>query len=196
MITFIALDVISLDHQAFVFINKTMSNGLFDAILPYIRIKYFWIPFYVFIASFIFFNYKDNKFIFFGFLILAMALADQTSSNLIKNYVKRVRPCNLEKLEYVTIERIRCRQSYSFTSSHATNHFALASYLLITLGSYLLIFRWPLLIWAGIISFAQVYVGVHFPLDIVFGAILGCLIGWICGTLQTHYQYKRRATIV
>jgi len=184
----LAFDIIQFDHELFLFINKTMSNSVFDFILPPFRNKLVWIPLYVFLAAFIVFNFKENKWIFFGFLILTMTLSDQTSSNLIKNYVKRTRPCNLESLEVKMIERIRCSNGYSFTSSHATNHFALATFLFLTLGSYLYICRWPILVWAAIVSFAQVYVGVHFPLDILFGAILGTIIGWVTAQLQEHWQ--------
>lgn len=86
------------------------------------------------------------------------------------------------------ILRVRCGRSYSFTSSHATNHFALAVYIFFTLGGYLRLFRWPILAWAAIVSFAQIYVGVHFPLDIIFGAFLGILIGWITSQLHGHWQ--------
>ena len=73
---------------------------------------------------------------------------------------------------------VPCGGGYSFTSSHATNHFAIATFLILTLG---LIFKWiklPLLFWAASIAFGQVYVGVHYPLDIFFGAILGMSVGY------------------
>lgn len=104
-------------------------------------------------------------------------MSDQMSSTLVKENVQRLRPCQQDKLKDQIILRVPCKRSYSFTSSHATNHFAIAAFLFFVLGSYLLVFRWPLFVWAGIISFSQVYVGIHFPLDILFGAILGVLIG-------------------
>jgi undecaprenyl-diphosphatase len=144
----------------------------------------------VFCAAFIFFNFKANKLIFFFFLILTMTLSDQTSSNLIKKSVQRVRPCNHIELQAQIIPRIPCSRGYSFTSSHATNHFALASYLFFTLGAYLLLFRWPIFVWAAIVSIAQVYVAVHFPLDIFFGGLLGLGIGSLCAYLHNHMQLR------
>jgi undecaprenyl-diphosphatase len=75
--------------------------------------------------------------------------------------------------------RVKCGNAYSFTSSHATNHFAIATFLSLTLGKRFKKIKWPLLTWAGMICLAQVYVGVHFPLDVFCGAILGMIIGWL-----------------
>jgi len=171
------IDVISWDHQLFFFINKSLSNEFFDLILPLMRNKYTWIPFYVFVAAFMLMNYKGIKWLLILFVIMNMTMSDQMSSTLVKENVQRLRPCQQDKLKDQIILRVPCKRSYSFTSSHATNHFAIAAFLFFVLGSYLLVFRWPLFVWAGIISFSQVYVGIHFPLDILFGAILGVLIG-------------------
>ena len=171
------IDVISWDHQLFFFVNKSLSNGFFDLILPLMRNKYTWIPFYVFVAAFMLMNYKGIKWLLILFVIMNMTMSDQMSSTLVKENVQRLRPCQQDKLKDQIILRVPCKRSYSFTSSHATNHFAIAAFLFFVLGSYLLVFRWPLFVWAGIISFSQVYVGIHFPLDILFGAILGVLIG-------------------
>ena len=171
------IDILSLDHQLFFFVNRSLSNDLFDWILPLARNKYTWIPFYVFIAAFVFMNLKKSKWLFILFVIMNMTMSDQLSSQFIKNKVQRVRPCNQTELKEDIILRVPCKRSFSFTSSHATNHFAIASFLFFTLAGYLMIFKWPIFLWAFIISFAQVYVGIHFPLDILFGALLGTLIG-------------------
>lgn len=75
------------------------------------------------------------------------------------------------------VKRVPCSNGFSFTSSHATNHFALGTFffLLFSFTAY----RFLFLVWAGVISFAQVYVGVHYPVDVICGALLGILIGFI-----------------
>lgn len=172
--------------QLFEFINSGLSNPVFDFILTPARNKYIWIPFYIFILAFVGFNYKENKLYFYLFAAMMITCSDQLSSNLIKNTVKRVRPCNEIQLEQVVIERVHCSSGYSFTSSHATNHFAVASFLFITLSRYLFIFSWPILLWAGLIAFAQIYVGVHYPIDILCGTILGIIVGYIFGTFLVN----------
>jgi undecaprenyl-diphosphatase len=82
-----------------------------------------------------------------------------------------------------------CPQSSSFTSSHAMNHFCFATFLYFTLHDAALIWRRLALIWAGLICFGQVYVGVHFPLDVLAGGILGALFGYIVAKLFNS-QYR------
>ena len=88
-----------------------------------------------------------------------------------------MRPCN-DIIFQDTVElRVDCGGGYSFTSSHATNHFALAMFIIFTLGKKNRWIRWGLILWAGSIAYAQVYVGVHYPLDVFIGSLLGILIG-------------------
>ena len=110
-------------------------------------------------------------------LIVTIGIADYTSSQIIKKSIKRVRPCKEIKLQEDLHLLVRCGSGYSFTSSHATNHFAIAGFLsLILLGNrrWLHFLIWA---WAASIAYGQVYVGVHYPMDVVAGAILGGLIG-------------------
>ncbi|MEY2901476.1 MAG: hypothetical protein RLY89_582, partial [Bacteroidota bacterium] len=76
-----------------------------------------------------------------------------------------------------------CGSGYSFTSSHATNHFAFAVFIFITMGQVLGKWKWAFLFWAGSVAYAQVYVGVHYPIDVLVGGLLGTLIGFISANL-------------
>jgi undecaprenyl-diphosphatase len=76
-----------------------------------------------------------------------------------------------------------CGTGGGFTSAHAANHFGLAMFLFITLRPILGNWLYLFFVWAAIICFAQVYVGVHYPFDILAGAILGCLVGWGIATI-------------
>jgi len=181
-------ELIQLDEQLFHLINSGMSNPFFDAIMPYWRSKYLWIPLYVFIISFLLINFKKaGLFVMMG-LFLTIGVSDFVSSNVIKKTVKRVRPCNTELLTADMELRVHCGGGYSFTSSHATNHFALATFLTIVLGAFFKWIRIPLFLWAGSIAFGQIYVGVHYPLDVFIGAIVGILLGFIT---TKFYQMTR-----
>lgn len=157
-------------------------HGSFGNVLfPILREKIIWIPLYVFLFVFVILNFQRRGWFFILGFLFAVALSDTVSSKLIKFWVKRPRPCHLEELSGQLDMLISCGGPYGFTSSHATNHFAISLLVIITLGKRIPQIRWPVLIWAALISFAQIYVGVHYPLDILGGAVLGSLIGWGVG---------------
>lgn len=175
------------DHQLFHFINYTCSNAFFDAVLPVLRNKYTWIPVYVFIISYLVVNYGKKSYYALLFLIVTAALCDNISSQLIKKNVERLRPCRNELIvEKHTL--VRCGSGYSFTSSHATNHFGISVFLLLLFRRFRKRWLSPILLtWAALVSISQVYVGVHFPLDILCGSILGAMIAFICFRVYQRY---------
>ena len=167
------------DHWLFTRINQTWTSPLLDAILPYLREAEIWIPFYLFLLVFITLNFGKKGWWWALSLIMTAIVSDLTSSSLVKNLVFRLRPChNPDLAETIRILVIYCPQSSSFTSSHACNHFALATFIYLTLRQTS---RWwgILFFWAFAISYTQVYVGVHYPIDILGGALLGCFIGFV-----------------
>ncbi|NNE30667.1 MAG: phosphatase PAP2 family protein, partial [Saprospiraceae bacterium] len=157
------MDILALDEILFRAVNVDGHNAFFDFLLPFMRNKYFWAPFYIFLLSLILVNFKKAGLLFVLSLILCVALTDNISSRLIKKTVKRERPCRQQSLSKDVKLLARCGVGYSFPSSHATNHFGVALFLILGLGSMWKWIKWPLIIWAGMISYAQVYVGVHFP---------------------------------
>ena len=168
-----------------------MANPFFDWLLPLMRNPYFWAPLYVFIIAFCIIQYKKMGYYLVGVLLLTVALSDLTASRIIKPYVGRPRPCNEITLVNDIIPRVRCGTGLSFPSAHATNHFAIAVFLISVFYS-----RWKAILpigiaWAGIISFSQIYVGVHYPVDVAVGTLLGTFIGLVCGkifkTLQPEF---------
>ena len=172
------LDLIhQIDTQLLVWIHK-LHTGFGDALFPFLRQKINWLPLYVFLAVFMVLNFKKRGLWFILFFILTVGMADTISSKVVKYTVKRMRPCHIDEIRPQLEMLIPCGGPYSFTSSHATNHFAIAVFLIMTLGSRFPMIKWPLLVWASLIGLAQVYVGVHYPFDIVGGAILGSVIGW------------------
>ena len=173
--------LIDFDKSLFRAINTGMSNELFDAVLPWLREGKLWAPLYLFLASFLWVNYGRRGLIVGIGLILSVGLTDFTSGTLIKKNVQRIRPCNDPSMEMQIIERVPCGSGYSFTSNHSANHFAIASFLIVLFGQTGRAFRYAAVFWAGSIAFSQVYVGVHYPLDALCGALLGTLIGSATG---------------
>lgn len=174
-----------LDYLWFYYIHFEWSNAFFDAVLPYLRNQFFWAPLYLFLLIYIFINYRIQRAILWcaGYLV-TFGIGDFISSKLIKPYFARVRPCREEALEDIIRNIVHCGGGYSFPSSHAVNHFAMAMFIAITLGGGKRKWIWPLCIfWAAIVSYSQVYVGVHYPFDVIAGGILGIIIGTVIGLL-------------
>ena len=183
-------ELIQFDHKLFFLINNSMTNPFFDWIMPLLRNKYFWSPLYLFLVVFFIRDYGRQGYVIILFLLLTFAFADMSSSGLIKPIAKRLRPCNDPEITQL-ISRANCGSGFSFPSSHAANHFAIAMFL-----STVFFKRWKwitaiAIVWAASISFAQVYVGVHFPLDVLAGGLLGSMIGYITGTIVLVIQPKK-----
>lgn len=172
-----------LDQNLFFAINHGLSNDFFDWIMPVIRNRYFWVPIYVFMIIFFIRNFGKTGLKILFFMVLTFAISDFSVSSIIKPSIKRLRPCNDPEINAVVTARIACGSGYSMPSSHASNHFSLSLYLILVFYK-----RWkwilPLaLLWAVSIGFAQIYVGVHYPFDILVGAVLGCIIACITAAL-------------
>ncbi|MBI9066373.1 MAG: phosphatase PAP2 family protein [Salinivirgaceae bacterium] len=178
------------DTVLFQLING-FHNPFFDWLMTFISGTLSWIPLY---AVLLFFAIKKEK-KYWWLLIIAISLliiiADQTSVRLFKELFKRYRPChNLELKMIVHLVNGKCGGLYGFVSSHASNVFALAIFL-----SWYFSKKWlsiSLLFWASIIAYSRIYLGVHYPADVVGGAILGITIGTLL-FYAYNYTLKRLA---
>jgi len=175
--------LIHFDQHLFHIINHDWGNPFFDAVMPWLRLPTFWIPLYLFIIVFCLWKYKKQGIVIILFIVATFGVSDFTSASLIKPYVHRLRPCRDPVVSKTDVERIECGSGYSFPSSHATNHFAMAIFMAIVFSKrWSRVWLWAIL-WAGSISFAQVYVGVHFPIDVTCGALYGSFVGWLMSRL-------------
>lgn len=168
------------DTEVFLLINKEGGNAFFDVLMPILRNKFTWIPLYILILFGFYKMYGlKNAGIILVFAALLVVVGDSLITDTTKHTVKRLRPCQEESLKDKMVERVGCGGMYGYFSAHATNHFALALLFSLLLKKR---FRWAtfaLLFWAAAISYAQVYVGKHYPLDVLTGTIVGCLLAWL-----------------
>ncbi len=174
--------LLTYDRQLFRVINYDWSNAFFDWLLPWLRNSNMWIPLYFFLVLLVTINFKKTGLWWVIFAACTVILTDFVSSSIIKHNIIRLRPCNEPDFASWIHVLVGYRpQSSSFTSSHATNHFGMATFLYLTLKTRFK--TWPFLFffWAFSISFAQVYVGVHYPIDITCGGLIGILIGYLSG---------------
>lgn len=172
--------ILQWDYWLFFKINTTWTSALLDKVYPWWRDMTTWYPLYLFLIIFVWQNFtKKNRLLWLLLIALTITIADQLSSSIIKEWVQRLRPCQDPAIApYSRMLLDHCSGGFSFTSSHATNHFAAAFFFYRTLQA--LLGKWTLLffVWAASISYGQIYTGVHFPLDVICGAITGSFIGW------------------
>lgn len=167
-----------IDDIVMLLINRQWIHPAIDQVALFMRESIVHIPLYVFII-FLSFQVFGKKAIWWVIGALALiAFTDVLSSQVIKYAFNRLRPCR-DPFMAVHIRFLAkyCGSNPSFTSSHALNHFAFATF---TYFSFRPFSKWfkLLFLWAGVIAYSQVYVGVHYPSDVLVGALLGILLGW------------------
>jgi membrane-associated phospholipid phosphatase len=185
----------NIDQEIFFFLNHTLHGSFLNALMPLWRSMYFWFPMYIFLISFILYNYGQKGVILLLALVLTVGIADTTSSKIIKKTVQRLRPCNNPEIKNKVKNLVRCGSGFSFPSSHAANHFAVASFLIFTLFRKNRWLKIGLIAWAGTIALGQVFVGVHYPSDILFGGVLGFSISFLISFLFKKY-YSEAYTVL
>lgn len=170
--------VLNLDRQLLFFINRTAIHPFMDRAALMLREAVNHIPLYVFLLYLSYRTYGKSAWKWLLGAILLVACSDLLSSQVIKVWVGRPRPCrDLQLADQVRLLASYCGANGSFTSSHAVNHFSFAAYSVLTLGRFSKGYLW-LFPWAAAIAYSQVYVGVHYPSDVLAGAVLGLLLGW------------------
>jgi undecaprenyl-diphosphatase len=165
-----------LDQQLFLFLNS-LNSPFWDKVMFAVSGKVIWAPLYLAILVWIGINYKKKFWIILLFIALAVALADQVSVQLFKNVFHRLRPCHEPSLEgLVHLVDGKCGGLYGFVSSHASNSFnvALLSLMFIKKKWYSI----SIILWASVIGYSRIYLGVHYPGDVICGSLVGALIGW------------------
>ena len=166
--------ILEIDTRLLLYLNS-FHNDFWDTIMLMVTVKDTWIPFLLIVVFFFIKNYRSKSVSILIFMALTILLSDQISV-LIKECVGRFRPVYNPEIEHIVHNVLHKGGKYGFVSSHATNSFALSifSSLIFKNRNYSLL----LLFWAILFSYSRIYIGVHYPLDIVCGAGLGLLIGF------------------
>jgi len=177
-----------LDRQLFLFLNGLHAEWL-DVLMYWITYKYTWFPVYALLIAIVVIKYKWKGALIMVSVVAAVGLADQLTSGFMKPYFGRLRPCHEPDISSIINIVAGCGGRFGFASSHASTTFALATALWLLLKDWSRWFVWGFL-WAAIVAYSRVYVGVHYPADITVGAVGGMLCGWL--VVQLHLWLTNR----
>jgi len=164
--------ILNLDTQFFYFLNLKLQNHIFDFAMPILTDLSYWrIPLAIAWISLIIFGKRKGRIVGI-LLVVVVAIGDQVCNQIIKPWAARIRPCNV--LEGVHL-LINCTKSFSFPSSHAVNLFSGCILLSCFYRRLTILF----LLVALLVSYSRIYVGVHYPLDVVGGMVLGLVVSLV-----------------
>jgi undecaprenyl-diphosphatase len=170
------------DEQLFLFFNN-IHSPFWDKVMLFASAKYTWAPFYLVIILFIIKKFKWQAVGVITFIAITIVLTDQISVNIVKEFFERPRPCKNPDLEGLIHLVKGCSGSYSFVSAHATNVFGGAWFISrVYRHRYMTI---VMIAWACLVAYSRIYLGVHYPADVLFGALLGIALGAL-----SFYGYK------
>ncbi|MBK9510362.1 MAG: phosphatase PAP2 family protein [Cytophagaceae bacterium] len=170
--------LINIDHNLFLWLNG-FHNGYFDQIMLWVSHSRTWLPLYVFLIFLLFkkFGIKQGI-IYILIIIVAVGCSDFITSGLMKPFFGRLRPCHNPEIMSQMHLVGNCGGQYGFVSSHASNSFALF-FIISQIGIYKKYLKPAMLLWAIIVSYSRIYLGVHFPIDVFVGASIGICISFL-----------------
>ncbi len=178
-----------LDTSIFLFLNSLYSP-FWDKVMWFISGRIEWIPLYLLLAGWVIYKFRWKSVAIIIFVALLVITSDRASVHLFKDVFQRLRPCkNIDLQHLVHLVNNYCGGKYGFVSSHAANTFALATFLSLTLKNK--IFSFFIFSWAAVVSYSRIYLGVHYPGDILGGILLGIGLGLLFFQLYSRVTTSR-----
>jgi undecaprenyl-diphosphatase len=178
----------AIDTKLFFFFNGN-HTAFMDSLMDWVEYKFTWIPLYVLFLFLAWKKKRERVWLVVLSIFILITLSDQISVHLFKETFQRYRPCNnLLIKDKVQLINGACGGLYGFVSSHAANTFTLITFL--SLFFRRASFAVCGYLWAGMVGYSRVYAGVHYPFDIMGGAMLGIFLGMVGWKIYLHFEKK------
>lgn len=176
-----------IDKELFLYLNG-IHNPIWDEIMYWVSGELSWLPLYLLIIVLSVWKYKRTSVWVILGVSLVILFCDQFTSSFMKPFFARPRPCHSPEIGHlVHVVKNYCGGAYGFASSHAANSFGVAMYFFLFLKPYFR-YSWSLFLWSGLVAYSRVYLGVHYPGDIIVGSLIGVFFGWLTYKIvQTVY---------
>lgn len=177
----------SLDTQLFIYLNGLGSEP-FDGLWLFITKQINWTPFFLLLLYVIYKKIGGKQTLYLVLFIAVMLVFTDQITNLFKNGFQRLRPCNNPEINSF-IRIVQSRSSFSFFSGHAANTMAVATFLYLILKDKIKYFGF-LFLWPLIFAYSRIYLGLHYPGDIISGYVFGASFGFLTFKVYQIVQKK------
>ena len=148
-----------------------------------------WIPFYVLILFYFIKVFKKDSIYLIAGLLLVILFCDQFTSTFMKPYFERLRPCHDLEIGHLVHVVKKCGGQFGYASGHAANSFGIAMFTWLSFRSYRS-WIWIIFLWAALVAFSRIMVGVHYPADITTGALIGLVFGWLIFQITGRLYFR------
>ncbi|MBC7438871.1 MAG: phosphatase PAP2 family protein [Flavobacterium sp.] len=183
--------ILSLDEKLFIYLNS-LGSEKYDGLWLLITKQTSWIPLFLVLLYLIFKELGTKKTLYLLLFVAILLFFTDQITNLCKNGFQRLRPCNNPEINSI-IRVVQSRSSFSFFSGHAANTMAVATFLYLIFKKNFKYF-WLLFLWPLIFAYSRIYLGLHYPLDIICGYLFGAIVGFLMFKLYQIFQKRNFST--
>lgn len=177
-----------LDRMTFLWLNGQHTSQS-DTFWLWITDTISWIPLYAFFLGIIIWKFrKDSPWIIAGIALLILC-CDQFTSSFMKPFFGRLRPCHNPEISQLVHLARNCGGQFGFASGHAANSFGFATFIWLLFRPFIK-FSWLMFFWAGLVAYSRIKVGVHYPGDVMVGAAIGLIFGWLIFKLLNEVYFR------
>jgi undecaprenyl-diphosphatase len=183
-------NLLHLDKELFLYLNHLGSES-WDGFWLFFSNKYSAIPLYALLLFFSYRTFGAKATVLLLVSVAILILVNDQLANFFKYGVKRLRPCYDSDVQTgLRLVQGYCGGQYGYFSAHAANSAAVACFFSLLLKSKIYSIGLPLMIWACLVAYSRIYVGVHFPFDVLTGLAVGSFFGWVFAKLYIFALHK------